>query len=270
MSYKISVIVSTYNWPKALAASLSSLVRQGDDNYEILVADDGSTEETREVVSKFSLISKVPIKHVWQPDEGFQLAKIRNKAVREAEGEYLLFLDGDCIPTPNWIQMCRHLAEPGWVVQGQRILLSEDFSRQMLDCPSKFFSSPTIVEACRLYLEGKINRCLPLLHIPLGLIRKARPKNWKKVCGYGIAIWKKDLMRVRGFDESFVGWGHEDADFAVRLVNAGVQIKYGVFSAPVFHLWHRLASRNSASKNLEIVYERLRNGTVFPTKGIEI
>lgn len=268
MDHKISVIVSTYNWPTALDAVLSALVRQEDDNFEIIIADDGSTFETKDVVNKYKKLTKIPIQHVWQEDKGFRAAEIRNKAAQIADGQYLLFLDGDCMPTPGWIHLNRCLAEPRWIVQGQRILLNEKFSQAILAEVSSHSFSPTLKQAIHLSLQNKINRWWPLLHLPLGITRKVKPKNWKIIRTCNLGVWKSDFMKIHGFDESFVGWGHEDADLAVRLINSGVRTKIGAFSSVVFHLWHRLASRTNASKNLSIVLERAHDGTVFPSKGI--
>ena len=268
MDYKISVIVSTYNWPAALAAALSALISQEDGNFEIIIADDGSTHETKEVVNRYRKLTQIKIQHVWQEDKGFRAAEIRNKAAQIAEGSYLLFLDGDCIPTLDWIHLNRCLAEPRWMVQGQRILLNEEFSQIILAEASSHPFSPTLKQAIHLSSQNKINRWWPLLHLPLGIIRKVKPKSWKKIRTCNLGVWKSDFMKIQGFDESFVGWGHEDADLAVRLINSGVRTKTGAFSSAVFHLWHRLASRTNAYRNLAVVLERVHDGTIFPNKGI--
>ena len=94
---KISVIVATYNWPSALRLSLQSLMRQTAHNFEIVVADDGSRNETRELIESLAKTSHVPIIHSWQEDIGFRLARSRNQAVLKSHGDYLIFVDGDCI-----------------------------------------------------------------------------------------------------------------------------------------------------------------------------
>src|SRR5215212_3540345 len=106
----ISLIVSTYNRPDALGACLRSLSRQTDRNFEIAVADDGSGAETRDLVKSWTANSSVPLKHVWQEDRGFRLAEIRNRAIVASAGDYLVFLDGDCIARPDFIVAHRRLA----------------------------------------------------------------------------------------------------------------------------------------------------------------
>ncbi len=124
----ISVIISTYNWPDALQCVLNALKHQNDQNFEILIADDGSNDKTKDVITRFSKLSSIPITHVWQEDCGFRAAAIRNKAVIQAKGEYLVFIDGDCITLPSFIQQHRFLAEKNFFVSGNRILLSEKAS----------------------------------------------------------------------------------------------------------------------------------------------
>ena len=267
--FTISVIVSTYNRPDALKAVLTSLLSQEDDNYEIVIADDGSSVATKSLIEDFSRRFPNFLRHVWQPNRGFRAAKIRNKAIQRAQGDYLLILDGDCIPTQDWISENRKLAEQGWVVQGQRILLSELFTKELLQSRDLTSFRPTLREAQCLCKEKKINRWSPLLRIPLGSVRKIAYKKWKRIRSCNLGVWRKDILRIHGFDESFIGWGHEDADLAVRLINAGTRIKLGTFSSTVFHLWHSPASRISASKNWATVLQRVSSGEIFPMQGIQ-
>jgi len=128
----ISAIVTTYNRPDALRAVLAGLLAQADRGFEILIADDGSRGDTRELVETTARGSPVALRHVWQEDKGFRAGAARNRAAAAAGGEYLIFLDGDCVPRPDWIAQHRALAEPRWMVAGNRILLSETFTRLVL------------------------------------------------------------------------------------------------------------------------------------------
>ena len=128
----ISIIVATYNRADALGAVLRSLSRQTDENFELLVADDGSDVATARVVSEWAGRMPVPLQHVWHADRGFRLAEIRNRAIRASTGAYCIFLDGDCIARPDFVAAHRRLAEPGWFVTGTRILLSADLTDRIL------------------------------------------------------------------------------------------------------------------------------------------
>ena len=129
---KISIIVATYNRVDALNLVLQSLETQTDSNFEVIVADDGSREETKEFISKFAKTSKHAIKHVWHEDKGFRLALIRNLATAQASGEYLIFLDGDCIAQPDFVARHRMLAQKNFLVTGSRALLSEALTQELL------------------------------------------------------------------------------------------------------------------------------------------
>src|SRR5262249_10246938 len=124
----ISVVVSTYNWPEALAAVLGGLAKQTDRNFEVVVADDGSDHRTAEVVSQ----AGVRQNHVGQEDGGFRLAETRNRATLACKGKYIIFLDGDCIPRPSFVATHRRLAEPGCFVQGNRVNLRKKLTQRIL------------------------------------------------------------------------------------------------------------------------------------------
>ena len=128
----ISVIVSTYNRRDALGACLRSLGGQTTKNFEIVVADDGSGPATREVVHTWKAKLGIPLTHVWQEDRGFRLAEIRNRAIAASTGSYVIFLDGDCIVPPTFLAAHRALAEPGFFVGGNRVLLSRSLTEEIL------------------------------------------------------------------------------------------------------------------------------------------
>ncbi|HWL73044.1 MAG TPA: glycosyltransferase, partial [Burkholderiaceae bacterium] len=163
----ISVVVATYNRPDALAAVLRSLQKQSDREFEVVVADDGSRNDTAQVVQRAHAAFPVPLTHVWQEDAGFRLAAVRNRATARARGNYLVYLDGDCIVRRNFVRAHRDLAERRWCVTGGRVLLSESFTHQVL-------ASGTAIEDWSVFyaavaaLQGKLNRALSLAHVPLG------------------------------------------------------------------------------------------------------
>ena len=128
----ISVVITTYNRPDALAAVVEACFMQDDKNFEIIIADDGSTANTRDTVAALAARAPVPLKHVWQPDEGFRAAMARNRGTLAATGNYIIFLDGDCVPQRDFIRRHRQLARPGFLVAGSRILLSQALTERVL------------------------------------------------------------------------------------------------------------------------------------------
>ncbi len=256
---KISLIVTTYNRSDALGMVLNALNNQSN-RLEVLVADDGSSPETAAMLEEIGKNLDYPCRHVWQEDQGFRAAKIRNRVVAEAEGDYLIFLDGDCVPMPTFIERHRQLAEPGWWVTGNRILLSETFTQVALGEGTDLSQQSTLYWLQRRFWKD-CNRLLPLLPLPLSVSRKWKPRMWKgaKTCNLG--VWKSDFVKVNGFDESYEGWGYEDSDFVIRLIRSGVYRKSGRYALPVFHLWHPENDRGSEPENLARLQELLERSS---------
>jgi glycosyltransferase involved in cell wall biosynthesis len=264
----ISLIVTTYNRPDALVAVLAGLLAQDDPAFEVLIADDGSRDDTSRLVDAFSASAPVAVRHVWHEDLGFRVAAIRNRAAALAAGEYMIFVDGDCVPLPDFVTQHRALAEPGWMVAGNRLLLSEAFTRRVLGegLPIEQWPLGNWIAARR---RGDINRVIPLLHLPLGPLRKIGGKRWQRVRGCNMGVWRRDLETVNGFDESFHGWGFEDSDFAVRLINSGVRVKKGTFATGLLHLWHRENDRRREGENWRRLQQRIASGETRASRGLD-
>lgn len=263
----LSVIVSTYNWPEALQAVVEGLFRQTDRNFEIIIADDGSGEPTRECIERLAARSPVPFKHVWQPDDGYRLAMVRNRGILASRGEYVLVLDGDCVPQRNYVAQHRKLARPGFMVTGSRILLNPAVSQRVL---AGQFDLQTLglADKLALRLRGESNKLAQMVVTLPDIGREKTRFSWRRIKGCNMGMWRADLERVNGFDESFKGWGHEDADMVVRLFNAGVMRKDGAFATEVFHLWHREAKRDQASSNQQVVRQRAADKTTRALQGL--
>jgi glycosyltransferase involved in cell wall biosynthesis len=263
----VSVVITTYNRPDALAAVIGACFAQDDRQFEIIIADDGSTANTRECIERLRQRAPVPLTHVWQPDEGFRAAMARNRGTLAARGEYVVFLDGDCVPQRDFIAKHRRLAQPGFLVTGSRVLLSERFTRRVLDEQIDLHAL-SAADKLRLRLSGDINKIAQLLVRWPDMARERRRFTWRRIKSCNLGVWRSDLDLVNGFDESFLGWGHEDSDLVIRLYNAGVLRKDGAFSTEVFHLWHKEAVRDQATSNRRIVLERQANRTVLATRGL--
>ncbi len=264
MQTKVSLIITTYNWPQALDAVLRSVAGQRSLPDEVLIADDGSTEETARVIALWQSKNRFPLQHIWQEDNGFQAARIRNKAAAAASGDYLIFLDGDCLLRPDFIARHRSLAEPGYFVAGNRVLLSERFTPELLQqqLPVERWSG-------RQFGKAQINRTWPLHYLPLGPLRKRAPRKWKGVKTCNLGLWKKDLIAVNGLDEAFVGWGYEDSDLAIRLLRHGLKHLNGRHATTVLHLWHREHDRAQERENWEKLQQVIHSDKRRAAKGID-
>ena len=267
MTELISLIVSTYDRPDALGAVLRSLARQTDRNFEIVVADDGSGPQTRDVIESWTSKIGVPLRLVWQEDRGFRLAEIRNRAIAASAGAYLIFLDGDCLARPDFVAAHRRLAEPGYFVAGNRVLLSQALTQDILAHdlePENWGLGSWAAKRAR----GDVNRLLPLVSLPPGRWRKRLADDWQGVRGGNFAFFRTDLERVDGFETSFVGWGLEDSDLVIRMIRSGVKRKDGRFATAVLHLWHPEADRSRLSEHRAKLDELLRSDRVRALRGL--
>jgi glycosyltransferase involved in cell wall biosynthesis len=263
----ISVIVATYNREDALSAVLRSLARQSDRDFEVLVADDGSGIGTAQVVRDWAARMPVPVRHVWHPDQGFRLAEIRNRAIRASSGPYCVFLDGDCITRSDFVAAHRRLAEPGWFVTGNRILLSHELTERILRVglePEQWRLAEWLAERAHRH----VNRFAPLLDLPLGKLRRLQARRWRGARGSNMAFWRTDLDKVDGFDAAYSGWGREDSDIFIRMIRAGVLRKDGRFATGVLHLWHLEADRARLAENERMLVDVTESTRVRAKQGL--
>ena len=265
---KIAVIVTTYNRPDALAAVIEGYRAQQDRAFEIVVADDGSGEETAAVVAACQKRGNLAIERVWQEDRGFRAGAIRNRALARTKADYVIFTDGDCLPLPDFIAGHRRLAEQGWFVAGNRILMTEQLSRRILAEQLPVHDWPA-GRWLALFLRGEINRFLPLRKLPVpGWLRKLPAHRWQGVMTCNLAAWREDLLAVNGFDEAYEGWGLEDSDLTLRLLHAGIRRKSARFATPVVHLWHRENDRGALEENRLRLAALSRSQRTRATQGV--
>jgi glycosyltransferase involved in cell wall biosynthesis len=265
----ISVIVTTYNREDALDAALRALGRQSDENFEIVVADDGSRAETAAVIGRWAERLPMPVKHVWHAHDGFRGGEIRNRGIRASSGELCIFLDGDCLARPDFVAAHRSLAEPGWFVTGNRILLSRGLSEAVL-AGGLAAETWSLAELAGKKLSGGVNRLLPALRLPLGVLRKASGRDWRGAQTCNLAVARRDLDRIDGFDASYTGWGLEDSDLVLRLLHAGLRRKDGRFATGVLHLWHAENDRSKLAANQARLDGAIHGGRVRAVRGLSL
>jgi glycosyltransferase involved in cell wall biosynthesis len=264
---KTSVVVTTYNRPDALAAVLAGFFDQTTLDFELLIADDGSRNDTRELVEREAAKAPFPLRHVWQADLGFRAGAARNRAAARAQADYLIFVDGDCIPARHFVQQHLSLAEPGYFLAGNRVLCSQSFSHEILSRQLPIHQWPG-TRWLAAWVRRDINRLLPLLRLPDGSFRKRNPRQWEGVKTCNLALWRTDFTRVNGFDESYSGWGLEDSDLVIRLIHAGIHHKSARFATPVFHLWHAENDRSHLTENQQRLDEILASERIAARDGV--
>ena len=229
---RISLIVSTYNWPEALHLCLKSIMIQTRMPDEVIIADDGSKDETKTLIENMQKDFPCKLVHAWIPDEGFRLALSRNNAIRTyCTGDYVIFIDQDIILDKKFIEDHERLATKGCFVIGGRTKLSALLSKRLL-------SSKKI--KLGLFTKGIIRK-VNMVHIRCLFPVTSKMYSWNKLYGRGanMAMFKSDLEKVNGFDEDIVGYGVEDIDLFNRLMNNGINKKYAQFCAIEHHLYHK-------------------------------
>jgi glycosyltransferase involved in cell wall biosynthesis len=256
---KLSLIISAYNQRDSFKKIFRGLSLQNSSPDEILIADDGSSDGTQELVERWRRETSVRVHHLWHPDNGFLKTTILNKAVAAAAGEYLVFLDGDCVPHPKFIGDHRALAERGFWVQGRRCFVREQFVPE-------FHSGKTC--AWQWALRGRIMRPLKTLRLPFPLV--LRNQGQRGILGCNMAFWREDVVAVNGFDESYQGrvMG-ADSDLGSRLYNLGRKRKFVYGRALVYHLNHTVMPRPHFDANKTRLEEVLRSGKTRCERGMD-
>ena len=254
---KISLVISTYNSPDMLRLSLMSVAAQTRMPFEVIIADDGSSDATRHLIEAAAEVFPCPLKHAWQEDRGFRLAESRNNALRMCKGDYVVFIDGDIIMERHFIADHERLAERGFFVIGSRTKLSPSASGRLLSKKSidvHWYSRGVGSRLNALYLP-----CLTPFTKNLYASRKDKGR------GCNMAMFLDDLKAVNGFDSGMVGYGLEDTDILLRLFNFGLRRKFAKFQAIEFHLYHKekdFAADNHALLAANQGKARCRNGIV--------
>jgi GT2 family glycosyltransferase len=254
----ISLIISTYNRPDALARVLESVCTQSRKPDQVIIADDGSTAYTAEVINAFK--SKIPsLHHVWHEDTGFRLAAIRNLALRHVNHDFVSMIDGDMVLHPDFIQNIDNHVQKGWYYQGKRVLLDSTNTNRVLINPNYQIG----------FLTSGIQNRFNTLNFPLLSRWLSRTENTiRGVKGCSMHFWLEDAVRINGFNESFIGWGREDSEFVCRLLNAGVKRKNIALGAVAWHLYHPEASRKMLPENDAILEKCISEKHSFTHTGL--
>jgi glycosyltransferase involved in cell wall biosynthesis len=260
-AFRSSLIIPTYNWPEALALCLASVGRQTQMPDEVLIADDGSTEETAAVIEHFRSTSSIPLHHIWQPDDGFQKSMAMNKAIAAASGDYCIQIDGDQILHPACVADHISAARIGYYTGGSRVLLDAERTALL------WTHAPTI----SLFDKGirnHLNGCyIPWLRKLLSTIRDE--KRIDNLRGSNMAFWRSDFIAVNGYNEEISGWGREDTELVLRLVNLGLKRNFFKFGGIVYHLFHREFDRSRLEANDAVMQATITHQWTRCKKGID-
>ena len=256
---KITLVITTYNSPDSLFLVIKSIRNLTIFPDEIIVADDGSNNETRELISTINHEFEMNIIHSWQQDNGFRAARSRNNAIFKSSGDYIILIDGDVILHPNFVKDHIDNAEEGFFIQGSRAFLTENETKKALSRKIVNFS---------FFYPGLKNRKNAIYSKFLSSIFSTKKNHLDGVKTCNMSFYKKDCINVNGFNNDFDGWGREDSEFVVRLINSGINRKNVRFNAIQFHLWHNENSRMLLSQNDAILEDAILKRTKWCENGI--
>lgn len=240
----LSLVINTFNQPDYLNRVLNAVSRQSCLPEEVLLADDGSENETKMMFNQWRGAQPFRCEHVWQEHQGFRRAGVLNRAIASSRGDYLVFLDGDTIPHPDFVSDHRAAAQRGFFIQGHRALVEEKAA-------AWFGKNDFSADRRRAVFQNQISGLKNSFRWPFA-VRKINHR-LRGIRGCNLAIRRDDLVRVNGYNEAFSGWGREDSELAVRLMNSGVRRLDLRGRALCFHLWHPPVSRVELASNDELL-----------------
>lgn len=262
---KTSVIVPTYNRPQELELCLRSLSTQSILPDEVLIADDGSRGETRNSIEQFSQspACPFPVKHIWQEDNGFRKPRILNETVRNSTGDYLLFLDGDCLAHRDWLKNHLLFAAPKTMLGGKRVDLGQKLSRKLLE--EHRLLNHFNIELVWDSITSDTRKAEEALVIKFPILRnlfKSDLISDDGIWGCNFSVFKELFYAINGCDEDFKDGSIEDNDLGIRVLNSGGKLLSVRHMANVFHLWHKSSwsfTNEKYQHNLSILSRRIRN-----------
>lgn len=261
----VSLIVTTYNQKERLGLVLDSILGQKVMPLEVLVADDGSKEDTKELIESYQARFPIPLRHIWQEDCGYRLARSRNQAIAKAKGEYIIIVDGDMILSSMFVLDHLSFARKKSFNQGGRVLLNESETQKILQ-ESKYKEA--------LGKKSFKNTRIPWLSkmiFRFSTLKKDAicTDSFLPVRGCNMAFYKEDAKRINGFNQDFIGWGREDSEFVVRFLNSGGVMRKVKFSAIAYHLHHRENTREMLEENHKIYLQSIREQKTWCENGLE-
>jgi glycosyltransferase involved in cell wall biosynthesis len=257
---RLTLIITSYNSPEPLNLVLKSVEKQSILPNEIIIADDGSSTETRKIIDSFKNNTSLNIIHSWQENKGFRVAISRNKAIAKSSGEYIVLIDGDMILHSNFIEDHIRNTEKNYFVQGSRVLIDRDRTEIIFNSQMHPFS---------IFSKGLRNR-KNLIHSNfLSKLFSSKKNYLEGVRSCNMGFFREDFININGFNNDFVGWGLEDSEFVIRMINSGIKRKTLRFNAVQYHLWHHISSKEPSNSNKSLLEEAIKSNLTYCKNGIK-
>lgn len=261
---RASLIITTYEMPRHLSLVCAALEQQTTRDFEVIFCDDGSGEETAQVIREFQARAPIPVRHFWQEHQGFRKCRILNRGVREAHGSVFIFLDGDCVPHRDYVRDHLEQQEDGFYLAGRRVEVGPELSAKLTeDHVRRGFFWPLLLSSVKKETEF-FHRAIRIPSSRLRRFLKMDRVVDMKGCNYSVS--REALEAINGFDEAYEGYGREDTDVEIRLQNFGLRIKSMKGLAVQFHVWH--PRREFTPANDSRLDETKKSGRFRCEKGI--
>ncbi len=257
---KCTLVAPTYNWPEALNLLLKSVMHQSRLPDEVIIADDGSTQETKAVIDRYKHIFPVPLIHIWHEDEGNQKPKIMNKAIAMANYDYIIEIDGDIIMHKHFVRDHLRFAEKGYYLYGSRVNIQKPHLADLFKNEQIKFN----------FFSKGIKKRGRTIHFPLfsSFIKPVEERS-RKLRGCNMSFWREDFIRINGFNEELVGWGIDDSEMVQRLHNIGVKGKRLKHAGLAYHIYHKEQSKSHLDINLAIEKQAEEEKIKYAEKGVD-
>ncbi|MBS7319972.1 MAG: glycosyltransferase family 2 protein [Myroides sp.] len=256
---KIALLISTYNWPEALELIFKSINEQTVLPDEVLIADDGSTEETKKLIDDFTQKSTFKVIHVWHEDQGFRKAIVLNKAVAQSSCEYIIQIDGDCIMHPDFIADHKKNAKKGLYLYGTRATITKNALPRIFNQKQTKFH----------FFSKDLKKRTRTIHSNL-LSELYKPHQYfsDNFRGCNVSFWRSDFIKINGYNEVFEGWGREDSDLVIRMGNMGIWAKRLRYAGIVYHIYHKENPRDQLKENDLLQHKSIQEKIIRTEKGI--
>ncbi|MCF6346904.1 MAG: glycosyltransferase family 2 protein [Flavobacteriaceae bacterium] len=255
-----SLVISTYNWSEALELVLKSVKNQSLLPDEVIIADDGSTDKTKKLIKKFQQNFPTKLIHFWHEDKGFRRSTVLNKVFSKTNVDYIIQLDGDCIIHKHFVRDHVYHAEKETFLYGSRVNIQESF------LPTLFKNKVIHFNFFAKGIKKRTrNLCIPILS------KQYKRKNElsDKLRGCNLSFWRKDIISVNGYNEDIEGWGREDSELIIRMLNKGVLGKRLRYCGILYHIYHSEKSKDRLELNDEIQQNSINKKLTWCENGID-
>jgi len=266
---RATIIIAFYRNIQFLRLVLAGFARQSMKDFEIVIADDGSPAKEISEVQSVMDCSRHRIRHIWQEDRGFRKNRILNQAILLADAEYLVFIDGDCVPHSEFVREHYENRQPKVCLAGRRVDLSEMITAKLTEENIREgYLEKHLAELLFDSLLLKSRNVEKGIYIKPGFLRRIINKKKRGLVGCNFSLHKNDLLSINGFDERYEEPGiGEDYDIQLRLGKNNIALKSVSNVAIQYHLYHQKLA--IGERNIKLLKQVQASGIYFTPFGVQ-